>query len=139
LGRSRRYVYNRELEELLRDIVYTLRDYFPGIDVERVKIVVCIDCKSRALARISALPSIWRIVLGLQPMYIIEVIDRNFNKLSSEDKVKVLIHELLHIPRGFTGGLRPHGKYVNDRLVEKLYSVYIERKNRANNTSRFSV
>jgi len=50
--------------------------------------------RSRALARISALPSIWRIVLGLQPMYIIEVIDRNFNKLSSEDKVKVLIHEI---------------------------------------------
>ncbi|MCI4438202.1 MAG: metallopeptidase, partial [Ignisphaera sp.] len=64
MTKKRTYVYSAELEELLKDIVYTLKDYFPNIDIERVKIVVCKDCRSRALARIYALPSVWRFVLG---------------------------------------------------------------------------
>jgi len=112
----------------LKDIVYTLRDHFPNIDIERVKIVVCKDCRSRALARIYALPSVWRFVLGLQPMYVIEVIEKNFDPLPPDEKVKVLIHELLHIPKSFSGGLRPHGRYVNSYIVEKLYREYVKRR-----------
>ena len=128
MAKRRTYVYSTELEELLKDIVYTLRDHFPNIDIERVKIVVCKDCRSRALARIYALPSVWRFVLGLQPMYVIEVIEKNFDPLPPDEKVKVLIHELLHIPKSFSGGLRPHGRYVNSYIVEKLYREYVKRR-----------
>lgn len=79
--------------------------------------------KSRATARIWAFPKIFQQVLDITPAYIIEVISERFNKLSSEQKTKVLIHELLHIPKNFSGSLLPH-KYGNKRIdleVERLY------------------
>jgi len=124
----RSYVLDPELESLVRDVVYTLKDYFPYIDVDNVKAVVCRNCRSRALARIHYLPTVWRTVLGLKPMYIIEVIESNFSSLTYEEKVKVVIHELLHIPKSFSGGLRPHGKYVSSYVVEKLFNEYTRRK-----------
>ena len=124
----RSYVFDPELESLIRDVVSTLKDYFPYIDLDSVKVVVCRNCRSRALARIHYLPTVWRIVLGLKPMYIIEVLERNFSSLTYEEKVKVIIHELLHIPKSFSGGLRPHGKYVNSYVVEKLFKEYARRK-----------
>ncbi|MCC6017322.1 MAG: metallopeptidase [Desulfurococcaceae archaeon] len=124
----RSYVLDHKLEILVKDIVYTLRDYFPYVDIDRVKVVICRNCKSKALARIYSLPTVWRYILKLEPMYIIEVIEKNFNSLTHEEKVKVIIHELLHIPKKFSGGLRPHGKYVNKHIVEKLFNEYIKRK-----------
>jgi predicted metallopeptidase len=129
LRKSKAYTYSPELENLLRDVVSTLRDYFPNVDISRVRVVVCRNCRSRALARIHALPSIWRFTLNLQPMYIIEVIEKNFSSLLHEERVKVFIHELLHIPKSFSGGLRPHGKHVNSYVVEKLFREYMKRKN----------
>jgi predicted metallopeptidase len=41
--------------------------------------------------------------------------------MSKEDKEKTLIHELLHIPGGFSGGFRPHKGYVERKIVEQLY------------------
>jgi predicted metallopeptidase len=124
----RDYSFDPELESLVRDVVHTLRDYFFYIDVERVRVVVCRNCRSRALARIHYLPTVWRLVLGLKPMYVIEVIEGNFNSLTYEEKVRVLIHELLHIPKGFSGGLRPHGRYVSSYVVERLLKEYFRRK-----------
>ena len=124
----RDYSFDPELESLVRDVVHTLRDYFFYIDVERVRVVVCRNCRSRALARIHYLPTVWRLVLGLKPMYVIEVIEGNFNSLTYEEKVRVVIHELLHIPKGFSGGLRPHGRYVSSYVVERLLKEYFRRK-----------
>ncbi|MDK6028954.1 putative metallopeptidase [Ignisphaera sp. 4213-co] len=124
----KRYFYDNNLEMLLKDVVNTLKDYFPNIKIDNVKVVVCRNCKSKALARIYMLPPVWRFVLGLEPMYVIEVIEKNFSLLTQSEKIKVFIHELLHIPKNFSGGLRPHGKYVNSYLVDKLYKEYVKRK-----------
>ncbi|MCD6195739.1 MAG: metallopeptidase, partial [Staphylothermus sp.] len=50
----------------------------------------------------------------------------NYDELSIEEKIMILLHELLHIPKTFSGGLRPHGKYVNKRIVKKLFSKFVE-------------
>jgi predicted metallopeptidase len=41
--------------------------------------------------------------------------------MSSEDKERTLIHELMHIPGGFSGGFRPHKGYVERKDVEAVY------------------
>lgn len=79
--------------------------------------------KSRAIARIWAFPKIFQQVLKIEPAYVIEVISERFDKLSPDKKTRVLIHELLHIPRNFSGSLLPHrygGKKI-DQEVEKLF------------------
>ena len=40
-----------------------------------------------------------------------------------EEKVKTLIHELMHIPKAFGGGFRHHD-VVNRKNVENLYKRY---------------
>jgi len=80
---------------------------FPHVDPERVKCVRSWGSRGRAVARIYGLPRPW-IVAGLEPGYVIEVVSEAFDGLPCREKVRVLVHELAHIPRTFSGGLRPH-------------------------------
>ncbi len=75
----------------------------------------------RTIARIHGLGRLWQDVLNAPPSYTIEVISEIYDKMSSAEKEKTLIHELLHIPGGFSGGFRPHKGYVERRIVEDLY------------------
>lgn len=75
----------------------------------------------RTIARIHGLGKIWQGVMNLPPSYTIEVISEIFDKMTPEDKERTLIHELLHIPGGFSGGFRPHKGYVNKQTVEVCY------------------
>ncbi len=83
----------------------------------------------RTIARIHGLGKLWQGVLNMPPAYTIEVISEIYDKMSPEEKEKTLIHELLHIPGGFSGGFRPHRGYVERRIVEDLYRKL--QKNRA--------
>jgi predicted metallopeptidase len=83
----------------------------------------------RTIARIHGLGKLWQGVLNMPTAYTIEVISEIFDKMSPEDKEKTLIHELMHIPGGFSGGFRPHKGYVERKMVEELYRKL--QKNRA--------
>ena len=81
---------------------------------------------SRARARIWSFPRIWQQALVLPSYYIIEVLSQHFDKLSKDDQRRVLIHELLHIPKNFSGSLVPHrGRYsrIDARRVESLFKL----------------
>jgi len=82
----------------------------------------------RTVARIHGLGKIWQEALLRPPAYVIEVISERYDRLSEEDKEKTLIHELLHIPKGFSGGFRPHKGYINRKRVEKLHRALLERR-----------
>jgi len=75
----------------------------------------------RTVARIHGLSRIWQEALRRPASYVIEVISERYDRLSQEEKEKTLIHELLHIPKGFTGGFRPHRGYVDRKTVDQLY------------------
>lgn len=87
--------------------------------------VFCVRSKGskakRTIARIHGLGKIWQGVLNQPPTYTIEVISEIFDKMSPEDKERTLIHELMHIPGGFSGGFRPHKGYVERKNVEQVY------------------
>lgn len=93
------------------------------------------NSKSRAYARIWGLPYVWQKALKTNPSYVIEVLSEKYDKLNYDERNKILIHELAHIPKTFTGSLVPHyrkGKRnFNDR-VKVLVAQYkkIEKINR---------
>jgi predicted metallopeptidase len=76
----------------------------------------------RTIARIHGLGKLWQGVLNMPPAYTIEVISEVYDKMSDEDKEKTLLHELMHIPGGFSGGFRPHKGYVERKTVEEVYA-----------------
>lgn len=75
----------------------------------------------RTIARIHGLGKVWQGVLNLPASYTIEVISEVYDRMSPEDKERTLIHELMHIPGGFSGGFRPHKGYVERKDVEAVY------------------
>jgi len=82
--------------------------------------------KSRAVARIWSLPRIWQIALNAEAHYCIEVISERFDKLSEGDQEKVLIHELLHVPKNFSGALLPHrqrSKRIDRKTVDNWHKL----------------
>lgn len=79
---------------------------------------------ARAYARIWSLPKVFQMALELKkPHYVIEVLSEHYDKLSYEQKQRTLLHELLHIPKKFSGGLVAHkGSHHNlERNVTKLF------------------
>ena len=75
------------------------------------------------IARCHALSKIWQKSLGIKAVYIIEVISERFDRMDREQQDKVLIHELMHVPKSFGGGFKHHDT-VNRKNVEKLYKIY---------------
>jgi len=94
------------------------------IDSKKIVVFRSFGSKSRAQARIWSLPRIWQQALSVKPHYCIEVLSEKFDNLTLKNQKKVLIHELLHIPKTFSGSLLPHrgrGRRIDAREVEKLY------------------
>lgn len=114
-----------DIQERIEKIVSNLNLNY--IDPKRVTCFRSFGSCSRAIARIWSFPQIWQKALELPPHYAIEVIAEKFDRLKEEEKIKVLIHEVWHIPKNFSGALRPHrtGTFVlNQRVINKLYQEY---------------
>lgn len=91
---------------------------------------------TRAYARIWGLSRIWQQALKQKPAYILEVISEKYDKLDVMEQDKVLLHEMTHIPRNFSGSLMPHirhGKRSFHRKVDLLISQYSNLKLKTNN------
>ncbi|MGQ9515138.1 MAG: putative metallopeptidase [Thermoproteota archaeon] len=118
-----------DVSNLVNSIIESL-DLF-HIDRSRI---YCIRSKGskaiKTLARIHSFPKIYQKALGMKPIYIIEVISENYDKIKETEKVSVLIHELLHIPKGFSGGLVHHRHNFESqvRLYQKIYRSWKKRK-----------
>lgn len=110
-----------EIKKQIRLLVKEL--HFDHVDPRFVHCIRSFDAKTRAYARIWGMAPLFKEVAGIQPNYIIEVNAKRFDKLSDREKMKTLIHELMHIPKTFSGALLPHrGRHhrINDREVERI-------------------
>ena len=117
--------------ETAEDIMARLVDIATAINMVHVRFSGVYAFRSResgsrgTIARCHALSKIWQKALGINAVYIIEVISERFDRMSREEQDKVLIHELMHIPKSFGGGFIHHN-LVNERNVNKLYHLYMQ-------------
>jgi predicted metallopeptidase len=120
----------RPAEDVREDVEDVIASLSLGhIDASRVICYRSTGSKSRrVVARCYALSKIWQDALRIPSHYIIEVISEHYDRLPKEERMKILIHELMHIPKCFGGGLRPHGGCVTRRAVEENYRRYLSRK-----------
>ena len=79
----------------------------------------------RVIARCHGLSKIQQLGLKAEPFYVIELISENFDRLDEQEKIKTLIHEIMHIPNNFGGGFRHHN-FVNRKSVDKMYKRYLD-------------
>lgn len=81
---------------------------------------------ARAYARTWGLPRLWQTVLTVEPAYIVEVISEHFDKLSQRQQDEIILHELSHIPRNFSGALTPHTKRGHNNFRDKLRQMIVK-------------
>lgn len=118
------------------DVHSVVREIIEGLNFDYMNPdqIICFrskGTKSDAVhARCWSLPKIWQQALDVKPHYVIEVISEKYDSLTVEERKKLLIHELLHIPRTFRGGLRPHTGYINAKIVNGLYNELEKGKDR---------
>ena len=99
---------------------------FPHLQPEAIFCVSSKGAKTRAIARIYSFPKVWQVALKIKPKYVIEVISEKFDKLSQEQKDRVLIHELMHIPKTFSGALVPHKCFGRKLICAKTVDAKYE-------------
>lgn len=88
------------------------------------------NSKARAYARIWGLPKPWQLALEEKPHYIIEILSEKFDNLPRKKQDEVLLHELAHIPKTFSGALTPHSRKRKGSFHDKL-KILINAYNKA--------
>lgn len=119
-----KYKLAPEIKRQIRVLIKELN--FTHIKPNQIHCIRSFDVKTRAVARIWGMSRLFKEVAGLEPNYIIEVNAKRFDKLPEREKIKTLIHELMHIPKTFSGALLSHrGRYheISDREVEKIIAT----------------
>lgn len=115
-----------KLQLLTEEVVNNLN--FSHIHCDRIFCYRSMGATAHAYARIWSFPKIFQRALEVEPAYVIEFISEKFDTLKEDEKVKVIIHELLHIPKNFSGALLPHtykNKIINLE-VDRLYKMMRE-------------
>jgi predicted metallopeptidase len=120
-----RYEPALEIEEKAREIIEKLE--LEHIDTENIACIRSFGSKSGAIARCHALGKVMQKAMKRKAFYTLEFLAEKFDKMSEEDRIKTIIHELLHIPKTFGGGFKHHN-YVTEKIVNKLYQKFIKNK-----------
>lgn len=126
-----KYQIAPDIQIKAEEIIHSMR--WNHISLENVAFIRSYGSSARrTLARCHALGKAMQIGMGRKKgFYLIEVISEKFDKMSEEEKMKVLIHELMHIPKSFGGGFIHHNM-VHDESVDKVYRSYCNLKKQEN-------
>lgn len=124
-----KYEHAPDLKRRAEEIVSLLGlDY---IDMSRVEFMRGFGSSSRrTIARCHALGKLMQKAMKTKAFYAIEFLER-FDKMSRDEQDKVLIHELIHIPKSFGGGFRYHD-FVSEKNVDALHQEFVNLKSRRN-------
>ncbi len=120
-----KYEHAPDLQARMNEIVAVLE--MAHIDVSRVKCFRGFGSSTRrTLARCHTIGKLMQKAMNTKAHYAIEFLEK-FDKLGREEQDKVIIHELMHIPKSFGGGFRQHD-FVCDRNVEILHDRFMSFK-----------
>ena len=120
-----------EADDVRNDLEHVLGVIdLPHIDMSRIFCYRTTGSKVRAYARTWAFPKIFQSALKVKPAYVIEVLTNHYDKLGQDEQKKVLIHELLHIPKNFSGALLPHRTRSRNlhSLANQLFKEYKKKR-----------
>jgi len=110
------------------------RSLFPHVRIHRISCLRSYGSSTKyTIARCHALGKLMQKAMGTQAFYALEFLSERFDKLDEEEQDKVIIHELMHIPKTFGGGFKHHD-FVTDKNVNKHYIEYKKRENEEKKT-----
>jgi len=132
-----KYEFAPDLQQKAKEISKLL---FPHIVVERIKCFRSYGSSSRnTIARCHALGKIMQKAIGIEAYYVLEFLSEKFDKLNEKEKLKIIIHELMHIPKTFGGGFKHHD-HVSDENINLHYNTYVNlKKENTKNINWFKV
>lgn len=117
-----KYEFAEDLQTRMVSIVKALA--LDHVDLERVKCFRSYGSSTkRTLARCHTIGKLMQKSMGVKAHYAIEFLEK-FEKLPRAEQDKVIIHELLHIPKTFGGGFRQHD-FVCEENVEQLHKQFL--------------
>ena len=127
-----RYEFALDLQIKAEEISRIL---FPHVEIENIKCFRSFGTSSRrTIARCHALGKVMQKAMNTKAFYALEFLSERFDKLDEEEQLKVIIHELMHIPKTFGGGFKHHD-FVTEKNVNKMYKEY----KRLKNVDRFKI
>ncbi len=117
-----RYEYAPDIKQKLVEIVNHL--LMSHVDLNRVECLRSFGSSTkRTIARCHTIGKVMQKGMKVPAFYTIEFLEL-YDKMSQPEQEKVIIHELLHIPKTFGGGFRQHD-YVCEENVEKLHRNFV--------------
>jgi len=120
-----KYEFAPDLQEISEEISRLL---FPHVKVDKIKCFRSHGSSSRStIARCHTIGKLMQKAMDVDAFYALEFLSERFDKLSEEEQVKTIIHELMHIPKTFGGGFRHHD-FVCDKNIDKCYVNYKKNK-----------
>ena len=120
-----KYEFAPDIQNIAEDICKVI---FPYINIKRIKCYRSYGSKSRGtIARCHSLGKLMQKALGISAFYPLEFISEQFDKLSEEEQIRVIVHELMHIPKSFGGGFRHHD-FVCTKNIDKCLKIYKSKK-----------
>ena len=120
-----RYEYAFDLKERMSEIINSLG--MEHIDANRVECIRSFGSSTkRTIARCHALGKLMQKAMKTKAFYAIEFLEI-FDRMNRKEQDKVIIHELMHIPKSFGGGFRHHD-YVCEKNVDLLYEKFTKRQ-----------
>ena len=129
-----KYEYALDLKERLRDIAMTLE--MSHIDLDRVECLRSFGSSTkRTIARCHTIGKVMQKAMKTGAFYAIEFLEK-FDKMPREEQDKVIIHELLHIPKTFGGGFRQHD-FVCEENIKVLHDKFRSSRLKGSNFSLF--
>ena len=128
-----KYEFAEDIQKIAENISKTI---FSHVRIERVKCYRSFGTSSkRTIARCHTIGKLIQKALNVPAFYVLEFLAERFDKMSEDERIKVIIHELMHIPNTFGGGFRHHD-HACDKNVEIMYKTYLAKKKEKENFNK---